>query len=549
MAGVRSKLALALAAASLAAPVAAQSAPAEPLGHEGRWITDAQGRVVVLHGANVVAKGDPALPADRGFGADDAAFLAANGFNTVRLGVDFQSIEPAPGVYDDAFIASWVGQLGMLADHGIYTLLDVHQDQFGPKYVGNGLPDWMGIDNGLPNTQQKFPNGYFANPAMNRAFDNFWANAAGPDGTPLQDHYAEGLRRIAAAARDAPGLVGYDIFNEPWPGTEWPSCAQPAGCAPVAGFDARALTVFSKRAIAGIRAADGESLAFYEPNLIFDFGGRTSHGDVGDDDAGFSFHDYCLPGAVGAPPQLGDACNVEEDLVFDNADAQSQATGDALLLTEFGATEERPIFERLVRLADEHMVGWHVWTYANYFSGGQSRNQSLVYDTTKPPQGDNVDEEMLDALARPYPQLVAGTPLAYGYDPDVRRFNLRYSTKLADGGPAGEALETEVFVPELQYGADSWHARVSGAEIAAVDAQRLVLRNCAAEAEVRVVIQPGAGPPAERCPRQGSGGGGGGGSDAGAVPSGPGAEVGDAGSKRVLCMGELAAIVATVRTI
>jgi endoglycosylceramidase len=28
--------------------------PAPPLGHEGRWITDANGRVVVIHAVNMV---------------------------------------------------------------------------------------------------------------------------------------------------------------------------------------------------------------------------------------------------------------------------------------------------------------------------------------------------------------------------------------------------------------------------------------------------------------------------------------------------------------
>ena len=528
----------------LIAPATAGAAPTEPLGHEGRWITDASGRVVVLHGANVVAKGNPGLPAARGFGADDAAFLARNGFNTVRLGVDYESIEPAPGAYDDAFISAWVGQLDELSAHGIFTLLDVHQDQFGAKYVGNGLPDWMGIDNGFPNTQQGFPAGYFANPAMNRAFDNFWSNVDGPDGTALQDHYAEGLRRVAAAASGKPGLLGYDIFNEPWPGSEFPTCAQPAGCPPVAGFDARALTDFSIRAIAGIRAADSTHLAFYEPNLIFDFGAVTWHGDTGDPNAGFSFHNYCLPGALGAPPQLDAACETEEGLVFGNAEAHSETTGDALLMTEFGATEEIGIFDRLVRLADENMVGWHVWTYTNYFNGGQSQNQSLVFDTTQPPAGSNVDTEMLEALVRPYPQLVAGTPQAYGYDAAERRFEMTYSTTLPNGSRAAESLETEVFVPELHYGAESWHAEVSGAEIVRVEAQRLVLRNCSGENEVEVVIEPGAGPPGETCPRQ-SGGGGGGGGAGGLVPSGPSADVGNSGGKRVECLGKLATIVAT----
>ena len=48
----------------------------------GRWMIDAQGRVVVLHGVNMVTKRAPNLPSDVGFGADDAAYLSSEGFNT-----------------------------------------------------------------------------------------------------------------------------------------------------------------------------------------------------------------------------------------------------------------------------------------------------------------------------------------------------------------------------------------------------------------------------------------------------------------------------------
>src|SRR5580704_4895253 len=63
------------------APIAV---PAQPIGHAGRWLVDAKGRVLVIHGINVSMKGplseDPAYD----FGSNDAAYLAANGFNAVR---------------------------------------------------------------------------------------------------------------------------------------------------------------------------------------------------------------------------------------------------------------------------------------------------------------------------------------------------------------------------------------------------------------------------------------------------------------------------------
>src|SRR3954468_23832821 len=68
---MRRALLTALAAAAAIAP-AAIAKPALPLGHAGRWITDAHGRVVVLHGINMVYKRPPYAPDATGFGDDDA---------------------------------------------------------------------------------------------------------------------------------------------------------------------------------------------------------------------------------------------------------------------------------------------------------------------------------------------------------------------------------------------------------------------------------------------------------------------------------------------
>lgn len=91
------------------------------MGHAGRWITDAHGRVVIVHGIDMVYKVAP-YPAATGFGNDDAAFLARMGFNAVRVGVIWKAVEPEPGVYDDAYV-NHAGTDRTLARHGIVSLL------------------------------------------------------------------------------------------------------------------------------------------------------------------------------------------------------------------------------------------------------------------------------------------------------------------------------------------------------------------------------------------------------------------------------------------
>ena len=132
-------------ASSVVAPPAAFAAPTGPtlpLGNTGRWMTDSDGRVVVLHGLNQVYKVPPYEPSADGFGDDDAAFLAANGFNAVRVGVIWAAVEPQPLSYDDNYLASIAQTVATLASHGIVSLLDFHQDLYNEVFQGEGAPAW-----------------------------------------------------------------------------------------------------------------------------------------------------------------------------------------------------------------------------------------------------------------------------------------------------------------------------------------------------------------------------------------------------------------------
>ncbi len=51
---------------------------------------------MILHGVNMVYKRAPYAPDEAGFGEDDAAFLAENGFNTVRLGLIYKGGRAEP---------------------------------------------------------------------------------------------------------------------------------------------------------------------------------------------------------------------------------------------------------------------------------------------------------------------------------------------------------------------------------------------------------------------------------------------------------------------
>jgi endoglycosylceramidase len=467
---MRRAAALALAtAAALAVPAAAN--PALPLSHAGRWITDAHGRVVILHGINMVYKRPPYAPDAAGFSDDDAKFLASEGYDAVRVGVIYKAVEPMPGVYDNAYIARIKKTVDTLGRHGIVSLVDFHQDLYNERFQGEGWPDWAVFDDGLPaEPQNGFPANYLGMPALQHAYDNFYANVPAPDGKGLEDHYAAAWRQVSAAFAKDPNVLGYDLYNEPWPGTAWQDCANPSGC-PVS--DAKLAALYEK-ILAAIRKSDRSHLVFYEPFVLFNFGGGTTLGPFHDKKLGFSFHDYCLQAASGAS-----ACDEQDEMVFDHADAHAADTGDALLLTEFGATRAKDILGHMVDRADRFMDGWLEWHYCGCqdpTTSGAGDEQALVYNPKKAPKGKNLDTGKLDILTRPHPESVAGEPGAYGYDAASHTFSLRFGTLRADDkGRFAAGSITEVLVPRRAY-PKGYVVKVTGAVVrSAPNALRLVL--------------------------------------------------------------------------
>jgi endoglycosylceramidase len=478
----------------------ASAATTTPLGHAGRWITGADGRVAVLHGLNMVFKRPPYAPDAVGFGDDDAAFLAQEGFDTVRLGVIYEAVEPRPGVYDDAYLARIQQTVDVLGRHGIAVLLDFHQDLFSERFQGEGFPEWAIQDDGLPaQPQAGFPANYLVMPALQRSFDHFWQNDPGPGGVGLQDRYAAAWRHVAERFHANPAVLGYDLLNEPWPGSTWQQCATPPGC-PV--FDAL-MSQFVKRTATAIRQADPSKIVWYEPNVLFNNGADTNLADTGDANAGMSFHVYCLVANEGGASGYSEACRQSDSLVLSNAEKRSDATGDALLLTEWGATDDRESLLGVLDLADRSMMSWQEWHYCGCndpTTTGSGDKQAIVLDPSKPPAGDNLKASTLDAIVRPYPRAVAGTPEGWSFDPARHTFTATWSTKRAAGGGSfGPDALTEIALPKRQY-PHGYAPDVRGGAIrSAPGATELRVSACPGAARVSVAVAAGAGPAQSTC--------------------------------------------------
>src|SRR5437773_11202983 len=152
-----------------------------PFHHAGQFIVDASGRVVLFHGVNLVNKFPPYTPSAAGFQEVDAKLMADAGWNVVRLGVLHSGVEPSPGNYDESYLDRIEESVALLGRHGIFSLLDFHQDLYGPVFTGDGLPPWATLTDNLPlKPSHGFPNDYFELPALQRPSIIFGKIPRGP---------------------------------------------------------------------------------------------------------------------------------------------------------------------------------------------------------------------------------------------------------------------------------------------------------------------------------------------------------------------------------
>jgi endoglycosylceramidase len=438
-----------------------------PLRGAGRWFVDALGRVVLMHGVNMVSKQAPYYPAAFGFGGDDAAFLAAEGFNALRLGVDFRGLMPTPGIVETDYIDHLAETVAALTQHGIFVLMDFHQDGFAPMFNGNGFPDWLAIGDGLPNPPDAvFPAYYIQNPAMQRAFENFWANRAGPNGVGLQEYFVQGVEAIVARFAAEPMVLGTELMNEPFPGSNWLPCLMAGTGCP--DLEHQLLEPFYHRATEAARRIAPDRFVFVEPFVLFNFGqGPTS---LPGTEAGrvLSFHSYAVNAAG------------EEAVIAYAVDA---ATRDAapLLLTEFGARVDPVFLNRITAEMEHGLVPWMFWSY----------DGEVIGDLRQPAGPDNLrDAAAFDALVRPYPIATTGTPTEIAFDPTEKVFRFTYdTTPPTDVAYASNAL-TVVSVPGRQY-PDGYDVHVEGAVVTSLPhAPLLTMRNMPDATHVSMQVSP-----------------------------------------------------------
>jgi endoglycosylceramidase len=446
----------------------------------GGYFRDAQGRVVILHGFNLNGSDFPNdTLSPFGFTEKDADFLAASGFNFLRLGVDWSKLAPAERpktpdrfMVNQAALDKIARVAELLASRQIYFMIDFHQGCF------HEWPEWaIPYDKvvGRATDNRAFPHCHLVPSGNTRAYDNLFKypdpdNPALPGGSsaviPVAEvwaYYREAWRVVAERFRNTDYLLGYDFINEP--GTSHLlQCLIPVVGCPHAEEKIQA---FEENALAGIRDADPVSTAdpagnaragigvFEPPNVAGTSGAPTGLGNtpVTDPKVAWSFHVYCgnfeqpVPGThtcrhlmrpafQGTAGVGGSARNAAH---LTGADRHPDREPAPQLMGEFGSTTDPTVIQDTLDHADPRFISWAYWQYKGWddawrvgIFANKADEECVCFNTHSP---------RADALIRPYAQGTAGTPVSYSYDVTSRVMTYTYKPM------TDRSLSTEIVVP------------------------------------------------------------------------------------------------------
>ena len=434
-----------------------------------RFILDKHGRYSIFHGGNVVVKLPPYLPILDKFDYQyslntphDLETMKHLGFNSVRLGVIWEAVEKAPGVYDDEYLDKVEQIINTLGENGIYTMVDAHQDVFSRQFCGEGVPyfyvnemgydkkcdasaltrilDFVGVcktiedfnfrfdENGLPLIEDcvthNFQDYHFI-AGFSSAYRNFYENRAN-----IQDKFVEFWKKVVTRFKDNEYILGYDLWNEPAPGGPMEDIKSFIPGRP----DIKDILPVYRKVDIELRKIKPNYILFFEntpvPDILPIFGGLFL-GSMDEKPAGddvpqvYNFHTYCCLSGTDTCAH-GEAsydksikvCPTFHQKQFKKEIKTAKKLNVPMFLSEFGAcSDSLACYNEIIsvmKITEENFISWSYWNYKPYGDHTTSAIEMVSYEGIYNDDGtvQNIKEK---GLSRGYVMYYQGKPIDFKY--------------------------------------------------------------------------------------------------------------------------------------
>lgn len=407
---------------SLLAGCGPDTAPTTSLRVEGGFIRDREGRALIMRGLNLSGehKAKPYLAWHTR--ADLLRVREAFGMNALRFVVTWAALEPERDRLDETYLARLEERLDWAEEAGLLVVLDMHQDVYGEGFGGDGAPRWS-CDEALYAAHRPvtpwFAN--YASPSVMTCFDRLYAPG------DARDRFVKVWRQLAERFASHPAVIGFEVLNEP----HW-------GSASVWSFERDRLLPFYATVVAAVREVAPGWLAFLEPASSRNLAIPTSlepFARAGIERAVYAPHSYDATAESGGGFDPARRAALTENLAA--LAREAEALGAALWIGEYGGVASAPGIVPYMDASYDGAAAVAASTiYWDYSKGGYG-----VLDASGAEQ-----RELVDALVRPFPERVAGTPERYAFEEGTRRFTLSLRPD-----PALAQLATELSLPARVY--------------------------------------------------------------------------------------------------
>ena len=434
-----------------------------------RFILDKHGRYSIFHGGNVVVKLPPYLPILDKFDYQyslntphDLETMKRLGFNSVRLGVIWEAVEKAPGVYDDEYLDKVEQIINTLGENGIYTMVDAHQDVFSRQFCGEGVPyfyvnemgydkkcdasaltrilDFVGVcktiedfnfrfdENGLPLIEDcvthNFQDYHFI-AGFSSAYRNFYENRAN-----IQDKFVEFWKKVVTRFKDNEYILGYDLWNEPAPGGPMEDIKSFIPGRP----DIKDILPVYRKVDIELRKIKPNYILFFEntpvPDILPIFGGLFL-GSMDEKPAGddvpqvYNFHTYCCLSGTDTCAH-GEAsydksikvCPTFHQKQFKKEIKTAEKLNVPMFLSEFGAcSDSLACYNEIIsvmKITEENFISWSYWNYKPYGDHTTSAIEMVSYEGIYNDDG-TVKKNKKKGLSRGYVMYYQGKPIDFKY--------------------------------------------------------------------------------------------------------------------------------------